>query len=222
MSFGSGRQVSNPESSCRALPRPSARHRISVVCRPPARPTEGVRPTRASPQRRPAPIPSQASAAVAPYRQGHWNTHLQGSVPKRAWGEAPDTTRFPCKYGKADARIRTADPFITRVDRGGQPVPYSPSRPCRKAKSPDSGGQWGAQRNVAVFGWCSARSVRPLTRIRLVRTQYRPSRSPAQGLFCCFSEQQSVMTSLAIVFGLASRTRPTRRAKPGLASLPLR
>jgi hypothetical protein len=56
---------------------------------------------------------------------------------------------------EADARIRTAGPFITRVDRRGQPVPASPSRPCRKAKSADSEGQRGALGYMTVFGWCS-------------------------------------------------------------------
>ena len=46
---------------------------------------------------------------------------------------------------RADARIRTADPFITRVDRGWHPVPSSPSRPCRQAKTADSEGLRGAQ-----------------------------------------------------------------------------
>ncbi len=56
---------------------------------------------------------------------------------------------------EADARIRTADPFITRVDRGWQPVHASPSRPCRQAKIGDSEGQRGAHGYITVFGWCS-------------------------------------------------------------------
>jgi hypothetical protein len=42
-----------------------------------------------------------------------WNTHLQGSVPNAATSERLCVACFPCKSAKADARIRTADPFIT-------------------------------------------------------------------------------------------------------------
>ena len=56
---------------------------------------------------------------------------------------------------EADAPIRTADPFLTRVDRRWQPVPAGPSRPCCKAKIADSEGQQGVHGYVAVFGWCS-------------------------------------------------------------------
>jgi hypothetical protein len=65
-----------------------------------------------------------------------------------------ENRRNACK-SKADARIRTADPFITSVDQGGQPVPTSPSRPSEQAKTTDPEGQRGAQGRLAVFGWCS-------------------------------------------------------------------
>ena len=59
------------------------------------------------------------------------------------------------KIERADARIRTADPFITSDGQGGQPVPASPSRPHKQAAPSDSEGQRGAREGVTVFGWCS-------------------------------------------------------------------
>jgi integrase len=74
----------------------------------------------------------------------------------------PETAATPAEAGgkplqieRADARIRTADPFITRVDRRRQPVLVSPSRSCPQAKTADSEGQRGADRWVTLFGWCS-------------------------------------------------------------------
>jgi hypothetical protein len=65
------------------------------------------------------------------------------------------------RYGlvsEADARIRTADPFITRVDRGWHAVHASPSEPWPQAKRRRSRGQQGALGHLTVFGWCSGRT----------------------------------------------------------------
>ncbi len=64
---------------------------------------------------------------------------------------------------EADARTRTADPFITSDGHRWHAVPASPSRLREQAKAADSEGLRGAGGRVAVFGWCSGGAERGTT-----------------------------------------------------------
>jgi Phage integrase family len=80
------------------------------------------------------------------------------TYPQRRRGAKPRKTKSRDLQERPEEPTRGLEsrtPFITRVDRGGHRVHASPSRPCRQAEIADSEGQRGAQRNVAVFGWCS-------------------------------------------------------------------